>query len=105
MAPERAPKSPTSFAGFLQVPAPAKAGTYKITVTGAGGTQGNYTLQAVLNAVYKSATGANNSTGSAYDLSGAFGPLGTTPAADRAGDLAQCNARLDQATRALAAAR
>ena len=33
--PERAPKSPTSFAGFLQVPAP-KAGTYKITLSSEG---------------------------------------------------------------------
>jgi hypothetical protein len=36
MAPERAPKSPTSFAGFLQVPALAKAGTYKITLSSEG---------------------------------------------------------------------
>src|ERR1700685_3595079 len=28
-APERTPKSPASFAGFLQVPAPAQAATYK----------------------------------------------------------------------------
>jgi hypothetical protein len=34
--PERTPKSPTSFAGFLQVPAPAKAGTYKITLSSEG---------------------------------------------------------------------
>jgi hypothetical protein len=30
MAPERAPKSNESFAGFIQSPAPAKAATYKI---------------------------------------------------------------------------
>jgi hypothetical protein len=36
VAPERAPKSPTSFAGFLQIPAPAKAGTYKITLSSEG---------------------------------------------------------------------
>jgi hypothetical protein len=36
VAPDRAPKSPTSFAGFLQVPAPAKAGTYKITLSSEG---------------------------------------------------------------------
>ncbi len=35
-APERAPKSPTSFAGFLQVPAPASAATYKITLSSEG---------------------------------------------------------------------
>jgi hypothetical protein len=31
--PERAPKSPASFAGFVQVPAPPKAATYKITLS------------------------------------------------------------------------
>jgi hypothetical protein len=36
VAPERVPKSATSFAGFLQVPAPAKAGTYKITLSSEG---------------------------------------------------------------------
>jgi hypothetical protein len=36
VAPERAPKSPSSFAGFLQIPAPAKAGTYKITLSSEG---------------------------------------------------------------------
>ena len=36
VAPERAPKSPTSYAGFLQVGAPAKAGTYKITLSSEG---------------------------------------------------------------------
>jgi hypothetical protein len=35
-APERTPKSPTSFAGFLQVPAPARAATYKITLSSEG---------------------------------------------------------------------
>src|ERR1700722_4900798 len=35
-APERAPKSPTSFAGFVEVPAPAKAGSYKITLSSEG---------------------------------------------------------------------
>jgi len=34
--PERAPKSPDSFAGFFQVPAPKKAGTYKITLSAEG---------------------------------------------------------------------
>jgi hypothetical protein len=36
VAPERAPKSPTSFVGFVEVPAPAKAGTYKITLSSEG---------------------------------------------------------------------
>jgi hypothetical protein len=35
-APERAPKSPDTFAGFIQVPAPARAGTYKITLSAEG---------------------------------------------------------------------
>lgn len=35
-APERAPKDPNSFAGFVLVPAPAKAGTYKVTLSAEG---------------------------------------------------------------------
>ena len=34
--PERAPKSPTSFAGFVQMAAPPRAGTYKITLSSEG---------------------------------------------------------------------
>jgi hypothetical protein len=34
--PERAPKSPASFAGFVQAPAPAKTGSYKITLSAEG---------------------------------------------------------------------
>ena len=34
--PERAPKDPNSFAGYVVVPAPAKAGTYKITLSAEG---------------------------------------------------------------------
>ena len=36
MPPERAPKSPDSFAGFFDVPAPKIAGTYKITLSAEG---------------------------------------------------------------------
>jgi hypothetical protein len=36
VAPERAPKSPTSFAGFVQIAAPPQAGTYKITLSSEG---------------------------------------------------------------------
>lgn len=36
LPPERAPKSPTSFAGFIEAPAPSRAGTYKITLSAAG---------------------------------------------------------------------
>ena len=34
--PERAPKSPGSFAGFVQLPAPARAMTYEITLSSEG---------------------------------------------------------------------
>ena len=34
--PERAPKAPDSFAGFFQVSAPKKAGSYKITLSAEG---------------------------------------------------------------------
>jgi hypothetical protein len=34
--PERAPKSPDSFAGFFEVPAPKQAGSYKITLSAEG---------------------------------------------------------------------
>jgi hypothetical protein len=34
--PEVAPKSPASFAGFLQIPAPAKSGTYIFTLSSEG---------------------------------------------------------------------
>ena len=34
--PERKPKSPDSFAGFFEVAAPKKAGTYKITLSAEG---------------------------------------------------------------------
>jgi hypothetical protein len=36
VAPERAPKSNDTFAGFLQAPAPGKPGIYKITLSSAG---------------------------------------------------------------------
>jgi methionine-rich copper-binding protein CopC len=65
----------------------ATAGTYSLVVSGSGGTTGNYTLRAVLNAVVKQASDPINSLNSAYDLSSAFAGLGTTPSADRAGVL------------------
>jgi hypothetical protein len=34
--PERAPKSEGSFAGFVQIPTPAKVGTYKVTLSSEG---------------------------------------------------------------------
>jgi hypothetical protein len=33
MAPERAPKQPNSFAGFISVPAPPQADSYKVTLS------------------------------------------------------------------------
>jgi hypothetical protein len=36
MAPERAPESATSFAGFIRVAAPSRAATYKITLSSEG---------------------------------------------------------------------
>jgi hypothetical protein len=36
MPPERAPKSPDSFAGFLEVAPPKQAGSYKITLSAEG---------------------------------------------------------------------
>src|SRR5690348_13367807 len=36
IAPERAPKSNNSFAGLIEVPAPARSGTYKITLSSEG---------------------------------------------------------------------
>ncbi|MBO0718171.1 MAG: hypothetical protein J2P55_12645 [Rhizobiales bacterium] len=36
VTPERSPKSSNTFAGFIQVPAPAKAGTFAITLSSAG---------------------------------------------------------------------
>ena len=40
----------------------ATDGTYSLIVGSAGGTSGNYTLQAILNAAFKPATGTNNSS-------------------------------------------
>ena len=36
VAPERAPKSPESFAGFVRFPAPPAAGIYKVTLSSEG---------------------------------------------------------------------
>jgi methionine-rich copper-binding protein CopC len=63
------------------------AGSYSLIVGGSGGTQGNYTLQAILNAVLKLPTNSINTIGTAEDLSSAFASLGTTPSSDRAGVL------------------
>jgi hypothetical protein len=36
VAPERAPKSNNTFSGFIEAPAPAQSGTYKITLSSEG---------------------------------------------------------------------
>ena len=86
-------RAPTAAPGqttlVLETAPIATAGTYSIVVGGVADSTGNYTLQAILNAVYKQASDPINSIGTAYDLSGAFAGLGTTPAADRAGVVGQ----------------
>jgi hypothetical protein len=57
MPPERAPKSPTSFAGFVQVPAPEKAGSYKITLSTEGWIDVVQDGQAVKSTAFSGATG------------------------------------------------
>jgi hypothetical protein len=55
--PELAPKSPASFAGFLQVAGPAKAGSYKITLSSEGWidiVQGGHTVKS---SAFSGATG------------------------------------------------
>ena len=55
--PELAPKSPSSFAGFLQVHAPAKAGTYKITLSSEGWIDVVQNSHAVKSSAFSGATG------------------------------------------------
>lgn len=59
VAPDRAPKSPTSFAGFLQVPAPAKPGTYKITLSSEGWIDVMQDGRAVKSSAFSGATGCD----------------------------------------------
>lgn len=56
-APKRAPKSPSSFAGFLQVPAPAHAATYKITLSSEGWIDVVQNGKAVKSTAFSGATG------------------------------------------------
>ncbi len=55
--PELAPKSPTSFAGFLRIAAPAKAGTYKITLSSEGWIDVVQDSHAVKSSAFSGATG------------------------------------------------
>ena len=57
MAPERAPKSPASFAGFIQVRAPSKAGSYKVTLSSEGWIDVVQDGHAVKSAAFSGATG------------------------------------------------
>ena len=56
-APERAPKSPASFAGFVQVPAPPQAGTYRISAAAEVWIDVVQSGQAVKSAGFTGATG------------------------------------------------
>jgi hypothetical protein len=55
--PERAPKSPDTFAGFLQIAAPAKPGTYKITLSSEGWIDVVQDGHAVKSTAFSGATG------------------------------------------------
>jgi predicted lipoprotein len=56
-APERAPKSPTSFAGFVQVPAPSRGGTYKVSLSSEGWIDVVQDGHAVKSSAFSGATG------------------------------------------------
>jgi hypothetical protein len=56
-APERAPKSPDSFAGYFQVRAPARAGTYKITLSAEGWIDVTQAAHAVKSIAFSGALG------------------------------------------------
>jgi hypothetical protein len=58
-APERAPKSPDTFAGFIQVPAPARAGTYKITLSAEGWIDVEQAGHAVKSSAFSGALGCD----------------------------------------------
>jgi hypothetical protein len=55
--PERAPKSPSSFAGFVQTQAPARPGTYKITLSSEGWIDVVQDGHAVKSTAFSGATG------------------------------------------------
>jgi hypothetical protein len=55
--PERAPKSPDSFAGFFEVKAPAQAGSYKITLSAEGWIDVEQAGQAVKSTAFSGALG------------------------------------------------
>ena len=55
--PERAPKSPDTFAGFFQAPAPKHPGSYKITVSAEGWIDVTQADQAVKSTAFSGAMG------------------------------------------------
>jgi hypothetical protein len=55
--PERAPKSPDSFAGFFQAPAPKQPGSYKITLSAEGWIDVTQAGQAVKSTAFSGALG------------------------------------------------
>lgn len=59
MQPERAPKSPASFAGFVQAPAPSRAGTYKFTLSSEGWIDIVQNGQFVKSSAFSGATGCD----------------------------------------------
>jgi hypothetical protein len=59
VAPERAPKSPTSFAGFVQIAAPARAGTYNIALSSEGWIDVIQDGHAVKSVAFSGATGCD----------------------------------------------
>jgi hypothetical protein len=56
-APERAPKSPSSFGGFVQISAPARAATYKITLSSEGWIDVIQDGHAIKSSAFSGATG------------------------------------------------
>jgi hypothetical protein len=59
MPPERAPKSPTSFAGFVQVPPPSHVGTYKFTLSSEGWIDVSQNGQFVKSSAFSGAQGCD----------------------------------------------
>ena len=70
--PERAPKSPDTFAGFFEVKAPAQAGSYKITLSAEGWIDVKQAGQTVKSTAFSGALGCEGVRKSVkFDLNGA----------------------------------
>jgi hypothetical protein len=59
MPPERAPKSPASFAGFVQLAAPSQGGTYKVSLSSEGWVDVVQDGRTVKSAGFSGATGCD----------------------------------------------